>query len=265
MSLPKEPFYFEYQQGEYSTDDYHRMYFSHYTGEPIVGEARHRNLFLPYVAERIRAYNPAAKVIILLRPPVERAFSHWLMWYQMDRLSKPFLITVLSQFLSFGRARYSTEESYARLVQAHGEACLEWIDRETILESGLYAESVCRYLSLFGREQVLVVRMQAYIADRIAVLAQIRRFLELDEADLSELAEIPPLNQGSPGYTLRVGVPWGYKRWLPQWLLAHVRKKLKRPKAVSPVARAFLSAYYWNDQRRLKKVVKNAQSIGYRP
>ncbi|MDZ7736277.1 MAG: hypothetical protein U5P41_09365 [Gammaproteobacteria bacterium] len=77
MSRPKEPVYYEcrYQHG---AEYYSQSYFGHYSGEPLVGEARHRNFYLPYVAERILNTTPEASFIILLRKPDERAYSAWL-------------------------------------------------------------------------------------------------------------------------------------------------------------------------------------------
>jgi hypothetical protein len=63
MSDPKEPFFFEaeYEKG---FDFYWRRYFSDWQGEPAIGEARHRNLFLPYVTKRIAASVPDAKLLM---------------------------------------------------------------------------------------------------------------------------------------------------------------------------------------------------------
>ncbi len=52
MSSPKEPFYFEAEQLR-GAGWYRSRYFAHWRGEPIVGESRHRNLYLPWVPERI--------------------------------------------------------------------------------------------------------------------------------------------------------------------------------------------------------------------
>ena len=48
--------------------------------QQIIGEASVSYLFYPNVANRIFDYNPRSKIIIILRDPVERAFSH----YSMD-------------------------------------------------------------------------------------------------------------------------------------------------------------------------------------
>jgi hypothetical protein len=76
MSKPKEPFFFE-AEFEKGLDYYRQAYFSHWRGERIIGESRHRNLYLPFVPERIKGINPNAKLIVLVRNPIDRAFSHW--------------------------------------------------------------------------------------------------------------------------------------------------------------------------------------------
>ncbi len=79
MANPKEPLFFEaeYEKGlEY----YQRTYFTGCNAEPVIGESRTRNLFLPYVPGRIHETFPEAKFIVVLRNPVERAYSHWHHW-----------------------------------------------------------------------------------------------------------------------------------------------------------------------------------------
>jgi hypothetical protein len=80
-------------------------YFSGWKGEPAGGEARHRNLYLPYIPDRIATSMPAAKFIVIVRNPIKRAYSHWLhnyrigietlqfedaIWEDMKRIEKGF-------------------------------------------------------------------------------------------------------------------------------------------------------------------------------
>lgn len=77
MAHPKEPLFFEAEY-ECGNDFYHEKYFATWDGQPIQGEARHRNLYLPFVVPRIKAYAPDdAKFLVILRNPVDRAYSHW--------------------------------------------------------------------------------------------------------------------------------------------------------------------------------------------
>jgi len=76
MSTPKETLFFEkeYHQG---VDYFRSKYFPNYNGETFLGEARHRNLYLPYIPDRLAKSFPDAKLIIMLRNPVDRAYSHY--------------------------------------------------------------------------------------------------------------------------------------------------------------------------------------------
>ena len=52
------------------------MLFESYENK-VTGEASVSYLFYEDVPEKIKAYNSAAKIIVMLRNPAERAFSHY--------------------------------------------------------------------------------------------------------------------------------------------------------------------------------------------
>ena len=76
MSDPKEPAYFrlEYERG---ADWYWRTALRRYAGERAAGDGAPQNLHLPFVAARIAATAPEARLLVLCRHPVERAVSAW--------------------------------------------------------------------------------------------------------------------------------------------------------------------------------------------
>ncbi len=86
MSSPKEPVYFEleYDRGP---EFYLSTYFADWDGQPILGDSRTANLFFPWVPARIKESNPAAKLIILLRNPIERCLANW--WIEFRRDKEP--------------------------------------------------------------------------------------------------------------------------------------------------------------------------------
>ena len=100
MSSEKEPDYFSVKEileqglyyGESKIDSlikYNNL-FSKRDKEQFFGEASVSYLFYPEVSTRIKAYNPESKIIIMLRNPIERAFSHYLMDYRLGLTSKSF-------------------------------------------------------------------------------------------------------------------------------------------------------------------------------
>lgn len=84
VSKPKEPVFFE-AEFHRGLDFYWDKYFSHYQGQRILCDARHRNLYMPYVPDRIHSVNPNARFIVLVRNPIDRAYSHWWMFHRRSK------------------------------------------------------------------------------------------------------------------------------------------------------------------------------------
>ena len=69
--------YFSRQQPNYLI--YH-SFFNPRPSHRLLGEATPYYMFSPNVRKRIHTYNPAMKFILLLRNPIERAYSDWNMY-----------------------------------------------------------------------------------------------------------------------------------------------------------------------------------------
>lgn len=155
MSNPKEPFFFE---AEFSLGlgYYQRRYFAHWRGESVIGEARHRNLYLPYMPSRIVEINPQAKFLVIVRNPVERAYSHWWHWRSLDVEQLPFRDAIEADYARIQRGyRLETPQEAARYcgtLDSSGKGIYR-----TYVDSGYYFEQIERYCRLFSPEQVKVV------------------------------------------------------------------------------------------------------------
>lgn len=165
LSKVKEVHFFDDETQDWSDPDY-GAYHAQFDGAAegaLKGEATPIYVYWPNALERIRAYNPAARLIILLRDPVERAFSHWRM--EAGRGVETH---------SFG---WCVREGRQRLFRAE-----PWgVHREfSYVERGYYGEQMERLFGLFPREQVLVLRSDALDADPNGTLAAISRFLGVD-------------------------------------------------------------------------------------
>ncbi len=107
----------------------------------------------PWAARRIARENPAARIIICLRNPIERAFSHY--WHEKKKRKYSFdFHELLSNYDLFS----------------------------SLLETGFYAEHIERYLGHFPREQILCQRFEKMAAEPEAFLAELLRFIEVDES-----------------------------------------------------------------------------------
>jgi hypothetical protein len=196
MSNPKEPFYFE---GEYDRGPtfLFNKYFSHWSGQRIVGSARHRDLYLPYVPQRIHTFNPAAKLIAILRNPVARAVSHWWFWYsrRFEKLSLAESLRADLERIASGKLLKEPAEieTYTNTLEADGKGCYR-----TYLDSGYYYDQLLRYIELFGKDQLRIILLEDLANNPKQVTAMLLDFLGAD-AEYARDMQYPVLNQSMPG------------------------------------------------------------------
>jgi hypothetical protein len=109
------------------------------------GEATPIYLYWPNSLERIAAYNPAMKLILLFRDPIERAWSHWKMEYAKRKESHDFQWCIRE-----GRQRVAAGDPAA---PGHHRVY-------SYVERGLYGQQVERLLTLFPRSQCLFLKSE---------------------------------------------------------------------------------------------------------
>jgi hypothetical protein len=160
-SRVKEVHFFDDEAQAWPNPDYEAYHaqFAAFDGRPR-GEATPIYLDWPNSLERIAAYNPAIRLIVVLRDPVQRAWSHWRMEYARGAETQPFAWCVRQ-----GRQRLFDAEPWG----FHRD--LSYVER------GFYGEQMARLLGLFPREQVLVLRAEDLRGDPASALARVRGFL----------------------------------------------------------------------------------------
>jgi hypothetical protein len=213
MSDPKEPYYFEAQH-QWGAAYYFNRYFSKWNGEGAVGEARHRNLYQPHVPQRIHGYNPDARLIVILRNPVERAVSHWWHWYSCgaEKLSLQSALMADLRRIHEDAVEPANQPWEERYVQALYEG--REPELRTYLDSGYYMRQMDRYIELFGAERLHTVLFDDFVADPAAAVAGTLRFLDLDESQAARIA-YPVCNRSSAGM-------WNHADGeMLDWLRAH--------------------------------------------
>lgn len=198
LSQPKEPLFFE-SEYERGLTFYWERYFKEWSGQSAIGEARVYNLYLPYVPDRIRESLPHARLIAVLRDPVDRAYSHW--WHRYTRRIER---------LSFEDAVADNLETLRAGPRFEGEAgAREWqrglfknmngTRFRTYLDVGYYADQLGRYLERFPREQLEVLLYEDLVRDPAAMARELWSFLDVDPA--VELRDPSPQNVANPTLT----------------------------------------------------------------
>jgi hypothetical protein len=127
----------------------------------ITGEASPSYLFDPQVPERMAQVIPDARLIALLRNPVDRAYSH----YQMEvRRGK--------------EARTFEQATQEEMTSVEGQGNTVDVPH-AYLRRGLYAEQLERFSFFANRERLLVVKSENFFARRLEILEGVLRFLRL--------------------------------------------------------------------------------------
>jgi hypothetical protein len=130
-------------------EGWYRGQFPLRSGGQIVGEASPSYLFHPLAPERARTLVPDARLIALVRNPVDRAYSQYQHAVALGR-----------EPLSFEEALAAEDErtrgEVDRLVADPRAFSGAWWDH-TYVARGRYAEQLERWLRVFPREQLLVV------------------------------------------------------------------------------------------------------------
>jgi hypothetical protein len=162
-------------------DGFEGLHRNFYFDRAIAGEITPSYIYWRGAIERIHAYNPDARIVVLLRNPVLRAWSHW---GHLDRKarSKNHPEAKVGPFVK----RLRREEKALRKDPDHQDKGLSHIGRS------LYAPQIERVRTLFPPGQVLFVKSERFFADQHGVADEVCRFLGV--APLTAVAKPPKVH-----------------------------------------------------------------------
>ena len=134
----------------------------------IRGEATPVYLFFPEIAGELKRYNPALKLIVLLRDPAERAISHYYMEKNRGYEKLPLWLALLCEPWRLWRCK---------LPRRRGSA---WI-RHSYQKRGRYRSQLRNLYRHFDEKQVLIIRTTELARRHDVVLGRVFRFLGVSE------------------------------------------------------------------------------------
>ena len=149
----------------------------------ITGEATPDYCFEAGTAEAIRALRPDARIVFVLRDPVERALSHYFHEVRMGRETLPVEDAI------------RLEERRMEAARAAGPAGIETLLHGAYAGRGRYHGQVARYLSVFPARRVHVVGAGQLFERPAECLAEVADFLGLPRP--SEDMAFPVRNRGA--------------------------------------------------------------------
>jgi hypothetical protein len=180
-------------------------------GQYISGEFSTSSLIHPLVPRRVKANLPTLKIFVLLRNPVDRAYSHFMMSRMTGREKEctfeeivrremdeiPELLAAHERgFLSTGsdsKLCYSTIDGTPIRVAKHEQGWpIRWLRDDLDLRDfyyqsyvfrSLYHDQLHRWLRLFPRRQLMIIQSESLFENEAETMNAVAEFLGLESFD----------------------------------------------------------------------------------
>jgi hypothetical protein len=165
---PEPKFFLDEERVKGGREAYERELFGELRNDVIPGEKSTSYIEFPRVAERIHQLFPEARIIAMLRDPVERALSNY--WFSRKN----------------GLETRSLREVFIDGMSAPPLEKEVSVDPFDYWGRGLYEKQLRPYWELFGEEQVHVLINEEFVGSEEAVL-ELYRSLGLDEISVPDL------------------------------------------------------------------------------
>ena len=249
----KEPNYFAFaapgekretpvfQKSVKTLDEYEALY-EKAGGFVAIGDVSPEYMTSHSACRTIRASVPHARLIAILRNPVERAYSDYLM-YRRD-----------------GKEHLA---DFSQALEAQAERAARLDPTGFYISTGFYGEQLARYYELFPAAQIKVFLLEELQSDGPRVLSRMFEFLGVDPAFVP--GKLTVHNRSGVASSYWIGKLFQYKNFLaplarriiPRGLRTNIRRRiedsLQRP-ALPPEVRQSLIETYRADLQLLQRL-----------
>lgn len=185
MPFYKEPHYFgsdlvgsRFLQFRNKPEKYLKL-FQDVRDETRIGESSPWYLVSQYAAQEIYTYNPDAKIIIMLRNPVDMMYSMW----------SQFRYSGNEQIESFKEALAAEPERKQGHRIRKAAHCITGL---FYTEMAHYTDQVKRYFEIFGKDHVKVIIFDDFKTDTANVYRDVLDYLDIDSSFQTSFDVINP-------------------------------------------------------------------------
>ena len=161
-------------------------------GAIAVGEATPAYLFDPRAPARVYAFDPGMKLVVTVRDPVERAYSHYWMEVETRDETRSFEDAIAWEEAEVWPEldRWIADPAYVSPLPLFGRS---------YVARGFYADQLERWLALFPRKQLHALTSDELLASPTSALYGVERFLGIPDwqpASYSRenVREYPPMS-----------------------------------------------------------------------
>ena len=141
-------FTINYHRGE----DWYNRFFADYNGESVIADTTPSYARFSWSRERLAAFNPNAKILVVLRNPIERAFSHY--WHE--------------------KKKRTINWNFSDVLTNNVDIFDSWV------ATGFYSHHIEALWQLFSADRVKIAVYDDLVADPKDYVQDIFSFLEVD-------------------------------------------------------------------------------------
>ncbi len=140
----------------------------------ITGEASPYYMFHPHAAQRIYETMPQAKIIAILRNPVERAYSHY-HYFSTNTLSFEKALEIEQSKLNEEKDRMMKDKNYNSDIY----------QQFSILSRGIYVDQLLVFERYFGKDQMLLIKTEDLYRNPQRVVNRVFDFLHVPQYNIN--------------------------------------------------------------------------------
>ena len=171
--------------------NWYRSRFPFLSKGAMTGEASPNYIFDPHTPKRIFEHLPSIKLIVLLRNPVDRTYSHYHHNLRANQWDKD------RETLSFEEAIWQEGDRLSGELEkmlANQDYFSHKRKHYSYLARGIYAEQLERWFDVFPRSSFFIIEDQELYSNTEATLQKICEFLELSDYRFSNYRRLNALN-----------------------------------------------------------------------
>jgi hypothetical protein len=152
----------------------YKKYFKKIYGQELItGEATPSYLFHPHAPRWIYDTIPNVKLIVLLRNPIDRAYSHYQHVFRIGKETLAFdaALEAESKRLSGEREKMIKNENYRSFNYMY----------YSYLTRGIYADQIKVFFNFFKKKQILILNFETFFSNPSVYFKKILEFLQIRE------------------------------------------------------------------------------------
>jgi len=162
----------------------------------LTGEATPRYLYHPHSLDRIKKLTPNAKFLIILRNPIDRAFSHYNMNMNIGFEKLSFEDAIKSE-----NSRIENEYEKMKLDENYYSTTYY---RFSYLERGIYYKFLENWFKHFPRNQFMIIKSEDLLKNPHITYPKILKFLNLKDWVPAEFKQVRVSSYGKRKMDLQI-------------------------------------------------------------